>query len=84
MKKLLIISVLLVLVGCSTTVFTWTTKDGQKISASNNRLFWTTDTIDAEFNTNGASLKTTKSSTDSAAIAAITQAVVQGAIQGAK
>lgn len=83
MKKLLIL-IPFVVAGCSTTVFTMTKSDGTKVSASNNRLFWTTDTIDAEFTTNGASLKTTKSSTDGTTIAAIVQGAVAGTVQGVK
>lgn len=71
-------SMMVLLTGCNTTVFTMTKPDGTKVSISNGRLLWTSDSYSATLTTNGASLSANKSSTDSTAMAAVAQGVIQG------
>jgi len=85
MKKIILASFAAVLLtGCNTTVFTAVKSDGTKVSVSNHRFLWTSDSYTATLSTNGASLSANKSSADSATISAIVQGAVSGVGQAAK
>ena len=74
----------LVACGCNTTNFTATKPDGTKVSITNSRLFWTTDSYSATLKGDEATLSANKSKTDTEAITAVVTAAVSSAAAAAK
>lgn len=66
----------LALAGCNTTTFERTSPDGSRVSVTNVRAFWSSESYACTITTNGASLTASKSNVDGAAISA----AVEGSI----
>jgi hypothetical protein len=80
--KLLLLS-LLVICGCNTT-YVEKHPDGTT-KAGNSRWFWSTESYDIQYNTNGTfRAQATKSNPDAESLKAVAQGAAQGAAQGLK
>lgn len=71
------LALLLSLCGCNTTKFT-KSPDGA-VTIENRRMFWTTDSYECQWSTNGAMLNVNKSGVDTAALQALGQLAIQAA-----
>ena len=86
MKKTLtaLTGLALIACGCNTTNFTASKPDGTKVSITNSRLFWTTDSYSASLKGDEATLSANKSKTDTEAIGAVVTAAVSAAAKSVK
>lgn len=78
---LILISALL-LCGCNTSEIE--KKSDGSIRAINSRWFWSTESYEVEYSTNGFKAKATKSNPDAESLKAVAEGAAQGAVKGAK
>ena len=78
------VSLSLALTACNTTKFTQTRPDGSKVTITNARLLWQTESYTASFSSNSASLSANESTVNTQAISAVASGVAAGLAAGAK